>query len=338
MGEDAPGRTRSGPGPGGEASGAGSDRADADAATPTPTRTWPRAIGLLAVVLAASVVEPAVLIGVPYLALVFVLPSRRMPAILAGVLVAFLVLVPGAGGGFWYVERGWAVLLAGWFLALTFRWPDRGFSSRALGAVVGSAAVVGAWVWARPGSWAMVDWLVGERIRSGVSTALETIRALRGEAGISETLVTTVYEAADVQTDVFPAMVGLASLAALGVAWWLYARLAHGDRDGLGPVREFRFNDHLVWFFIGGLLLLVLGMGEGWSRVGSNAVLFMGALYALRGVAVVMFFYGGLSVVGAAVLALGLLFVAPVVVGGAMVIGLGDTWLDLRERARELAT
>lgn len=336
MNEDVPGGPRGGPGPENGASEARAGLAGVEGAPPT-RRRWPRVVGLLVVMLALSVMEPAVLVGVPYVLFVVVLPSRRLPALLAAAVAALLVLGPDLRDGFWYVERGWAVLLAGWFLALTFRWPDRGFSARALGSVAGSGAVVGAWVWARPGSWSMMDWLVGERIRGGVATALEAVRGLRGEEGVSQALVTTVYQAADLQAQVFPATVGLASLASLGVAWWLYARLAHGDRDGLGPVREFRFNDHLVWLFIGGLLLLVLGVGEGWSRAGSNAVLFMGALYALRGVAVVMFFYGGVSLFGGALVALGLLFVAPVILGGAMVIGLGDTWLDLRERARALA-
>lgn len=332
-------RDRSGPTPDASVPAGGTAasvrEADEGGASP-PGRRWPRVAGLLAVVLALSVMEPAVLMGVPYLVFVVALPSRRLTAILAAALAALLVTGSGGRDGFWYVERGWAVLLAGWFLALTVRWPDRGFSARALGAVAGSAGVVGAWAWARPGSWSMLDWLVGERIRGGVATALEAARVLGGGEGVSQALVTTVYQAADVQAQVFPAMVGLASLAGLGVAWWLYARLAHGDPDGLSPVREFRFNDHLVWLFIGGLLVLVLGVGEGWSRAGSNAVLFMGALYALRGAAVVMFFYGGVSLMGAALVGLGLLFVAPVVLGGAMVIGLGDTWLDLRQRAREM--
>jgi hypothetical protein len=59
----------------------------------------------------------------------------------------------------------------------------------------------------------------------------------------------------------------------------------------------------------------------------------MGALYALRGAAVVVFLYGGLNLLGMIVFVFGLLFVAPIVVMAAMVIGIGDTWLDLRSRA-----
>jgi hypothetical protein len=64
-------------------------------------------------------------------------------------------------------------------------------------------------------------------------------------------------------------------------------------------------------------------------------VVFMGALYALRGVAVVLFLAGGVSLLGGIFLALGLLLVAPVLMTGAFVIGLGDTWLDLRARRRK---
>ena len=301
------------------------------------TRTWPRVAGLFLVVMALWV-EPAVLVGVPYVLFVVSFPAKRLPALLTAGLVVALIVAPGQREGFWYAERAWAVLVGGWFVALTFRWPDSRFSPRALGAVGGSMAVAGLWMAVRPGSWSMIDWLVWERIRGGVSTALAAVRALQGEEASSQALATAIYQAAEAQANVFPAMVALASLAAVGVAWWLYALLAHGEGDGLGPAREFRFNDQLVWLLIGGLLLLAFGAGDGWSRAGSNAVVFMGALYALRGAAVVLFFYGGFSVLGGILLALSLVLVTPVILGGAVVIGLGDTWLDLRARARRLMT
>ena len=92
----------------------------------------------------------------------------------------------------------------------------------------------------------------------------------------------------------------------------------------------------LFWVFIGGLALRLLETGEGLDRAGDNAMVFMGALYALRGAAVVRFFGVGQSLFGLFLLAMALLFATPVVLTGVLVIGLGDTWLDLRRRARAL--
>ena len=314
----------------------GSDGADEERGM-NPSRTWPRVAALFLVVMMFSVAEPAVLVGLPYVMLVAAFPARRLAALLAAGLALFFILAPGVREGAWFAERAWAILIGGWFVALTFRWPESRFSARALGSVVGSVAVTALWVAVRPGSWNVLDWLVSEKIRRGMATALQAITLMQGEAGVSTALVTTVYQAADAQASVFPAMLGLASMAALAVAWWFYVRLAHQDSDGLGPAREFRFNDHLIWLLISGLLLWVLGFGPGWSRAGSNAVVFMGALYALRGAAVVLFFYGGLSALGAVLFVLSLILMGPVIVGGAVMIGLGDTWLDLRTRAKKIS-
>jgi hypothetical protein len=60
----------------------------------------------------------------------------------------------------------------------------------------------------------------------------------------------------------------------------------------------------------------------------------MGALYVLRGAAVMLFVAGGLSI-GAGILVLvGLLFAGPILIGGAVLVGLGDSWLDIRARLR----
>ena len=73
---------------------------------------------------------------------------------------------------------------------------------------------------------------------------------------------------------------------------------------------------------------------DGWgSRVGYNLLFFMGALYALRGLAVVVALV--LGTVGTqlpALVALGLVGVLlyPIVVAGTLLLGVTDTWLDLR--------
>jgi hypothetical protein len=58
----------------------------------------------------------------------------------------------------------------------------------------------------------------------------------------------------------------------------------------------------------------------------------------LRGAAVFVFLSGGLSALGYALMLVGLVIAAPVFMSMAMLIGVGDTWLDLRSRVGGLAT
>lgn len=282
--------------------------------------------------MATAVVQPSVLVAAPYILFGFVLGMRR-PRVFAACLLAVVVVTWGAPrDALWYAERGWAVLAGGWFVALTLRRPEASFSGRALGAVAGAAAVVAALLGVQSGAWGTIEWAVGERIAQGVGTALEALRLMRGGEALPPALVTAIHETVQAQTKVFPALLGISSMAALGVAWWVYVRLSSGSDQGVGPLRDFRFNDHLVWVFIAGLLLLVTRWEDVLARVGANTVVFMGALYAVRGAAVILFLSGGLSLFGYVMLAFGLVFLPPLVLTGAMVIGIGDTWLDVRRK------
>jgi hypothetical protein len=304
---------------------------------PRRSRGWPRAAGLLGIALATSIVRPTVLIGVPFLALVLGLGARRVSVVLASALWMAFALSGNPGDGVWYVERGWALIAGGVFVAITLRRPGAAFSGRALGAVVGATAAAAAFLALRSDAWGSVQWAIRDRMSDGVGTAMEAWRLMRGGQALPPALVSAVYRTVEVQAAVFPALLGIASMASLGVAWWLYVRLSSGSDQGLGPLRDFRFNDHLVWLFIAGLVLVVIRWGDALAGVGANAVVFMGALYALRGAAVIMFLSGGLSLFGYVLVGLGLLFVPPLVLVGALVVGIGDTWLDVRNRTRSRA-
>jgi hypothetical protein len=95
---------------------------------------------------------------------------------------------------------------------------------------------------------------------------------------------------------------------------------------------EFRFPDALLWLLIVGLALLLVPLG-GWGvRLGANLLFFMGALYALRGLAVVaalVLRMGAQLPVLIALSVVGLLLY-PIVVAGTLLLGVTDTWLDLR--------
>ncbi|MEX2526397.1 MAG: DUF2232 domain-containing protein [Gemmatimonadota bacterium] len=291
-----------------------------------------RALALLIPAVVLAVGNPLVAILIPFVVLCVLAPGRSLlPIVTAGVLLAIL-LSAHAPGGFWYAERGWALLAGGGFAAATLMRPEAPFFPRALVAVF-AAVVAGAVAIALiPGGWGVLDWLVTERLVSGTAVALEAMRLMQGAEALSPALEEAVVRTVEVQGMLFPALLGLATLASLGVAWWLYVRMVVGRADALGPLGELRFGHHWIWLFIGGLLLVLLG-GEGVvSRVGTNAALFMAALYALRGLAVVVFLKGGVTGLWVLLLAVGFLFLAPMLLAAAFLVGLGDSWFDLRQR------
>jgi hypothetical protein len=149
----------------------------------------------------------------------------------------------------------------------------------------------------------------------------------------------------DIGMATFPALLALESLATLALAWATYHRLAR-TRLGvpLAPLRDFRFNDQLVWGLIVGIVILLLPTLATWRGVGRNLVVFFGALYAVRGLGVLAWFLapGALTLslaVGGVMLWLPFLQAAALLgflaLGiTALGLGLGDTWADWRRRAQ----
>lgn len=293
-------------------------------------RGWPRAVGLSAAAVFLSILNPLVLIAIPFALLVFFLAARRtIGLVLLAAAGVALVASGDPSSGLWYVERGWAVLLGGCFLALSIRWPEGRFFPRGLGAVVGAFLFMALILGVRPGEWEVLDWVVRSRAELAMSSVIQEARLNLGPEVVTRALEDQVLSTIALQSVIFPALQGLSSLAGLGLSWWLFKRLSGGSTGGIGALREFRFNDQLVWILIFGIMALLVSSGA-MARVGVNAVFFMGALYALRGVAVILFLSGGLSLFGGILLLLGLLLIAPFAIMGAVVIGLGDTWFDLR--------
>jgi hypothetical protein len=147
---------------------------------------------------------------------------------------------------------------------------------------------------------------------------------------------------------VFPALLALQSLAALALAWAIYHRLGRSRLGApLRPLREFRFNDQLVWGLIVGLTIVLLPTLTSVRGFGKNLLVFFGALYAVRGFGVLSWFMapGSLGIT----LAIGFVMLCAPVVNvfallaftmlgvASLALGLGDTWADWRSRARSTA-
>jgi hypothetical protein len=182
----------------------------------------------------------------------------------------------------------------------------------------------------------VAEFAVRSRLQEGAAAAAELMRRMGRGEGETAAPVVTLENLVETQLYLLPALLGLATVAALSLSWWVIVRSATGRPGALGPLSGFRFPDPLVWVLIGGVVILLVG-GDPWVRVGVNAVAFMMPLYALRGAGVVLGVRGGLSLWGWLLVAIGLIFAAPALLFGAFLVGLGDTWLDLRARAGEAA-
>ncbi|MFW6201056.1 MAG: DUF2232 domain-containing protein [Gemmatimonadota bacterium] len=297
-------------------------------------RGWGPVAGLGLVTIGLSVVQPLLVVTVPLALLLFALPPRR-PALvaLAAVLLAVPFLDP-AGGALWYAERGWVLVLGAWYVAVSAFRPGAAFLPRALTAV-GCSVATTALAFAVGGgeAWPRIDWLVTQRYH-GAAANFASLGAAAEAAGVRwSPFASAIHRAAELQSEIYPALLAVGSLAGLGVAWWLYRWLSARDTAALRPLREFRFGDGLVWLFIAGVLLVALPDGGGLPRAGTNLLAFMGLLYALRGLAVLLALVGGIGLGGAVVAAVAALLLYPLVMLGTFLVGLSDTWLDLRARA-----
>ena len=101
---------------GGSGSGETSGRAE---------RGWPRAAALLLVAWAFPVSRANILLAVAYLVMIVGLPVRNRGAWVIGAVMIWGVM-SGDREGLWWTERGWALLVAGWFVALTIGRPGTG--------------------------------------------------------------------------------------------------------------------------------------------------------------------------------------------------------------------
>lgn len=297
-------------------------------------RAWAlvRTGGLALAATLLAPVDPLVLLAVP-LAVTLAAFRPRSPVSLA---LAAAVLVPvflGAGGDpspLWAAERGWALALAGGFVAATVLRPRWSLLARGIAGVAGAGAVTAAVALLRPEVAAELDWWV-QRELLGVAT--EVYQWLPGAAAGSPAGVDPAVRVLDLQERLYPALLGLASVASLGVAWHVVTRLG-GREPPPAPFREFRFSDHLAWVVLAGLVLLALPPDAAPTRVGGNALLFAGALYLLRGVAV-LYWVGAATLTSAwtaAAWVAAAVLLYPLALAVALALGLGDTWIDVRRR------
>jgi hypothetical protein len=310
-------------------------------------------------------IDETMLLFVPALAactLVGWWAGGRLLLAVAWVALATLVASqnPPGSDAFHNLARGWSLVLAGSFGLVCLFGARRPFFPRALialtialglalmmsalGPVSGThmnramadelerrttatMGMVNGFISQHPKEW---NELVARAPRAGELPA-ETEKQLTALAEIGKTL--------------YPSLLALQALAALAIAWSVYHRLSRARLGPpLGQLRDFRFNDQLVWGLIVGLTFVFLPTLASARVVGRNLLVFFGALYALRGLGVLSWFMapGALAVTATvgfamfllpvlnAIAALGFLLLAIAAFG----LGLGDTWADWRNRVK----
>jgi hypothetical protein len=133
--------------------------------------------------------------------------------------------------------------------------------------------------------------------------------------------------------ELFPALLILAALPGLALAWTWYHRLSPRPAGVPGGrFAEFRFSDQLVWLVVIAFAAFVMPLPEEIHGLVGNVALVASGLYTARGLAVT---WGSVEPFPAGVLlvmSVGLLFILPVALGGFFALGVADTWVDFRRR------
>ena len=331
----------------------------ADAATTEPKRrSWrPLLWGLAAFLIcpflpfveALMPIQQTLVLLVPVIAACsFVgwkLGGRLGLAIIWLALAIWMLLQPAGPPGTQYdqMARGWAVLLAGTFGLVNLWSTSMPFFSRALFAVGLAVAIGFMLALSSPSGIARFQHAGGEEATRRVNASIQQIDEGRADPMYREVMEKAPWfddlnqesesmmrQLPAVTAILLPALLALESLAVLALGWGVFQRISP-TRLGppLGPLSEFRFNDQLVWgLAVGATLSLLPAFGEG-RNAGYNLLVFFGALYLIRGIGVLAWMARGRYLY---VVMLGL--VPQVFLIVTLALGLGDTWLDLRRRAR----
>jgi len=341
-----------------------------EAAVPAPSeRGWGKLLLALAAFLfipwtpplrALLPVEETLLLLLPALAACCLVGwwagGRLFLAVIWVGLAAWALAQPAVPGSFYNLVRGWSLLLSGAFGLVCLLGAQRPFFSRALATLSLSLAIVlvmsarGPLTPTRARDAVQVEFARRNAesmlmFRAFVKEHPEIVQAMPQVGSLPDELDQQLKLMAQTGEGLFPSLLLLESLVALALAWATFHRLSR-TRLGvpLGPLKDFRFNDQLVWGLIAGLAIVFVPALDFLGGTGRNLLVFFGALYAIRGFGVLSWFLapGALAVsllVGFAMLwwpvlnavaVLGFMLLALAAFG----LGLGDTWVDWRRRAR----
>src|SRR3954467_6777929 len=339
-----------------------------DAVSPAPSeRGWGKLLLALAAFLflphvppftALLPVEETLLLLLPALAaccLVGWWAGGRLLLAVACVALAVRVLaLDAAPGSFYNLVRGWSLLVAGGFGLICLLGMHRPFFPRALTSLALALVLVfaiglrGPLTPARAGQAVQMEFArrnaaATTMMRSVVEEHPEIMQRMPEAGTMLAEFDKRLKETSETGTQLFPSLLLLESLIALALAWTTYHRIARTRLGApLGPLKDFRFNDQLVWGLIAGLAIVFLPALDFIEVVGRNLLVFFGALYAIRGFGVLSWFLAPGVLAATLMVGFAMLWwpvLSVVAISGfvlltlaAFGLGLGDTWADWRRR------
>ena len=263
---------------------------------------------------------------------------------LAAILLASVAGPPGSQ--YTWLARGWTLLLAASFGLVSVVIATEAFFPRALSALAAATALGFALVLMSPGGPGRISNVMAGEYNRRNDQSIASLRQVSGQPGWKEMVAKSpalqrLTEESEAQlasiprwsTILLPALLALESLAALGLGWALYHRMSNVEiGPQLGRIRDFRFNDQLVWgVAVGASIYLMPAFADG-KNAGLNLLLFFGVLYVLRGIGILAWMSSSRALTYL-IIALAI-FAWPLMTALAFGLGLGDTWLDLRTRAQ----
>ena len=267
----------------------------------------------------------------------------------------------GTPDAFHNLERGWSLLLAGSFGLACLFGERRPLFARALGALAitlflalamsamgpvplseAKQTIATEYVQRNTETMTRINGFISEHPREW-NELTARVPQLDSMPAVTESQLKTLSRFG---LSVYPSLLALESLVALALAWAIYHRLSRARIGApLRPLREFRFNDQLVWGLLAGLTIVFLPTLQSFRGVGKNLLVFFYTLYAIRGLGVLAWFLAPGALVATLTVGFAMLWL-PIVqwaaaagflvlLFAAFVLGLGDTWVDWRRRARQ---
>jgi hypothetical protein len=273
----------------------------------------------------------------------------RLALAVVWVAIAAFVLLSSAGppdSPYNLLARGWVLLLAASFGLVSIVAPTEHFFPRALSALAVAIALAFALVLVSPGGPTRISNAMATEFNRRNDQSIAALRQVSTQPGWKDVVdgspaLQRLTEESEAQlasipkwsSVLVPALLALESLAAMGLGWALFHRMSNvAIGPQLGKLRDFRFNDQLVWgVAVGASIFLLPAFSEG-KNAGLNLLLFFGILYMLRGMGILAWM-SRTRVLTFMLFALALI-AWPLVAALAFGLGLGDTWLDLRTRAQ----